>query len=142
MKVAIPLTLLFLVFQYIVIFKFDEVNNARLLISFITTIVSIGFVVSLSQVISKWNLSTLKLIGSSSMTIYLLHILTGSATRVFLQKVIEVSSYEIHLILGIASGVILPILIVYFAHKINFFYIEQAPISRFFKNKQIKTNSI
>lgn len=73
------------------------------------SLVSILFVVYFSLWLSRWNLSFLMFIGSSSMSVYLMHILAGSGIRVVLRKVFGVDSIELHLLIGTVVGVCIPL---------------------------------
>ncbi|MCW7537302.1 acyltransferase [Aquabacterium sp. A7-Y] len=48
-------------------------------------------------------------LGTLSMEIYLLHVLTGSGTRIVLHKVFHVESVPLHLAVGMLTGVLVPI---------------------------------
>jgi hypothetical protein len=49
-------------------------------------------------------------LGSASMAIYVMHILTGSGTRIILARLLGVQDASIHLIAGCLAGVLLPML--------------------------------
>ena len=48
-------------------------------------------------------------LGTMSMTIYILHITAGAATRVMLVKLFGITEPAIHLILGVMAGLLIPI---------------------------------
>jgi fucose 4-O-acetylase-like acetyltransferase len=131
-SVAVCITLLFLTSQYLTLWQAELLNNVMVAASLLNSMISIGFVIVISLQLSKLKLVTLKLIGSSSMAIYLLHILTGSSARVVLQKISGITKYEIHLIIGMLAGVFAPILLVYLSKKIRLPFIESYPISNVF----------
>lgn len=131
-SVAVCITLLFLTSQYLTLWQAELFRNVMVIASLLNSMISIGFVIVMSLLLSKFNLVTLQLIGSSSMAIYLLHILAGSSVRVALQKFVGISLYEIHLIIGLLAGVFAPILLVYLSKKIRVPFIESAPISNLF----------
>ena len=120
---------LFITFQYITLFHLVDAYNILNSIKLITTILSISAVVITSKILAKTNLQFLADIGKASMGIYLLHILASSSIRVLLQKVLDNNTFEVHLILGMLAGIIIPIICVYISKIIKAPYIENAPIS-------------
>ncbi|WED20624.1 acyltransferase [Vibrio sp. JC009] len=92
-------------------------------------IVSIFFVVSVSTYLSLKNAKLLAYIGSSSMVIYLMHILAGSGIRVILGKVFNVDSYYIHITLGCIVGVSAPLCALWLIKKLNIRFLFSAPLS-------------
>jgi fucose 4-O-acetylase-like acetyltransferase len=131
-SIVVCITLLFFTSQYLTLWQAELFRNMVVIASLLNSMISIGFVIVISLLLSKFNLVTLQLIGHSSMAIYLLHILTGSSVRVALQKIADISLYEIHLIIGLLAGVFAPILLVYLSKKIRLPFIESAPISNLF----------
>jgi len=78
--------------------------------SLLLAVISIFFVVMLAMCLNLEKIKWLQLLGASSMTIYLMHILVGSGTRVILQKVFGIESIEAYLLLGTTLGLVLPLL--------------------------------
>jgi len=72
--------------------------------------ISIFFVIALSMLLSKINIKWLMYIGTSSMTIYLMHIIAGSGARVVLNKFIGIQSPAVHLIVGTLIGIVAPLI--------------------------------
>ncbi len=97
---------------------------------FFLAIISILFVVSLSILISRFGNKFIAYIGASSMSIYILHILSGSSVRVVLSAVFGVNDFLVHLILGCLAGVLVPLLVVKFFEFLKFSYAFSAPISK------------
>jgi len=131
-SVAVCITLLFLTSQYLTLWQAELFRNVTVITSLFNSMISISFVVVISLLLSKFNFVTLRLIGISSMAIYLLHILAGSSVRVALQKIAGTNLYEIHIVMGLFTGVFAPILLVYLSKKIRLPFIESAPISNMF----------
>lgn len=77
--------------------------------SLIIALVSIVFVTETAISIPVGSCSWLAYVGQSSMGIYLMHVLTGSGVRIFLQKVLQINDFTVHLIAGLAAGILLPI---------------------------------
>ena len=103
----------------------------RGILSLATALISILFVVVLSKTLARRNMKWLILIGSSSLAIYLLHVLTGSGTRIILVNIIGIHSIPFHLIAGVISGIYVPLLAVYFVNKYRIPYVFSMPLSNF-----------
>lgn len=93
------------------------------------TLVSILFVISISSWASKSPSKWFTLIGISSMTIYLMHVLAGAASRIVLQKFMSVDSFVVHLIVGCIVGIISPIVALILINKFKIPYVFSAPVS-------------
>ncbi|MDP2248788.1 MAG: acyltransferase [Nitrosomonadales bacterium] len=98
--------------------------------SLLLAIVSIVFVISLSTWLALKPNRLMVFIGSSSMAIYLMHVLAGGATRVLLEAM-GVESFFSHLIIGSLAGLFVPLFILVLMSKLRIRYIFSAPISRF-----------
>lgn len=63
-------------------------------------------------------------LGQLSLPIYLIHILSGSGIRIILQKFLNIENFWVHLIAGIISGIIFPILLYRYSirHRCNFLW--------------------
>jgi fucose 4-O-acetylase-like acetyltransferase len=96
--------------------------------SLLLTCMSIAFVVSISLILSRVNYKYLAYIGSSSMAIYLMHILAGSGSRVILSKVLGVDSVVIHLVVGCIFGLIAPLIALSLMDKVKVKYLLSAPV--------------
>jgi len=77
-------------------------------IQFIVAVIGIAFIINLSYRLSQRQSSVLTAIGSASMTIYLVHILAGSGTRIVLTKLLHFDNVAGHLVLGTLVGVLAP----------------------------------
>ena len=101
--------LLFLIGQYYFhhILKYNYAEHGIVLLSL--TIISIIFVVSISMYLSQFKVEWLVIIGSSSMIIYLMHILVSSGIRIIFRKA-GIDSVPVHLVLGTLAGLGIPLL--------------------------------
>lgn len=97
--------------------------------SLLLACISIVFVVSISLHLSRANYKFFAYVGSSSMAIYLMHILAGSGSRVILNKAFGVDSVVIHLVVGCLVGVIAPLIALYLIEKFKIKYLLSAPVS-------------
>lgn len=96
-------------------------------LSMIVAFVSIGFVVSCSMLLSKFNITLLLSIGSMSMVIYLLHIFAASGVRIILSKVLGVGDFYVHLVAAMLFGVALPLLVLRMSMLLNVNFILKPP---------------
>ncbi|PCK08046.1 MAG: acyltransferase [Alteromonadaceae bacterium] len=90
--------------------------------------ISILTVVSLSMLFDPKRARLLAFVGSSSMGIYLMHVLAGSGIRVVLKSFLGVESYIVHLILGCGVGIFAPIIALLIIQRFKIPYILSAPI--------------
>lgn len=123
------LALLFVVGQWFfhsyLSYKYTDKGVESLLLA----CVSIAFVVSMSLLFSRANYKFFAYIGSSSMAIYLMHILAGSGSRVILSKVFGIDSVVIHLAVGCLVGVMAPLIALFLIDKLKVKYLLSAPVS-------------
>ncbi|MCL7422614.1 MAG: acyltransferase [Methylobacter sp.] len=92
---------------------------------------SILFIVALSKNLAKKPAAWFRLIGSSSMAIYLMHILAGSGTRIVLMDIFNVNSSSVHLAAGCVIGIAAPLLIAQLISRYRIPFVFSLPISRF-----------
>lgn len=96
--------------------------------SLLLALISIIFVVSCSVHLAKRSYSFIAFIGTSSMGIYLMHILAGSGVRVVINK-FGISSFGVHIILGCLVGILVPLVALIIIKRLKIPYIFSAPIS-------------
>lgn len=95
--------------------------------------VSILFVALLSMCLastdlhSHWFLRGLRFIGSSSMAIYLMHVLAGSGMRVILSHYLGVQSVLLQLSAGTLAGVLFPLLGLWCINRYHLSYLFAPP---------------
>ncbi len=122
--------LAFILFQYV----FHELLNLTYadkgIYSFILTVISLLFVVSLSIVFSRKPIAWIAFIGSSSMVIYLTHILVSSGSRIILQNIFDVDSASMHTIIGCLLGIAVPLVAIKYVRVINVTVLFTAPLSQ------------
>ncbi|MFO7703741.1 MAG: acyltransferase [Halopseudomonas sp.] len=113
------------VFHIALDLRYEDKGVASLALAF----VSIAWVFSLcawaAQLPNKW----IMFIGTSSMAIYLMHILAGSGVRIILGRVLGVDDAGVHLIVGCAVGLFAPLLAVMLIDKLKIPFVFAAPIS-------------
>lgn len=101
--------------------------------SLLLALVSILFLVSLSSQISRLIPNkVLANIGKLSMAIYLMHTLASSGARIVLSHIVNIYSFEFHIIAGCLIGILIPLFIVKIMNKLKLPYLFSAPISQFF----------
>lgn len=130
-SLAITFGVAFLAGQYIFHFvlkqTYDVGGGAVLMLA----TVSILFIVSLSMWLTKARWKWMIFIGTSSMAIYLMHILAGSGVRILLTNIAGIRTASIHLIVGTVLGVTAPLLALVLIErfKLNFLFVPPLPIS-------------
>lgn len=127
-----------LVFHIVLGATYEQRGIASLMLA----IVAILFVSSLSGLLSTKPSKLMLLIGSSSMAIYLMHILAGSGTRVILKRLFGVDSFAPHLIAGCLIGIFIPLLIYVLMNRFKVHYLFSAPLSKWvtgFYNRVLRT---
>lgn len=122
------------IFHYSLGYNYADKGIASLLLAFL----SILFVVSFSSWASLRPNNLFVLIGTSSMAIYLMHILVGSGIRVALKTFMGIDSFIFHLVVGCIVGVFFPLLALILIKKLKIPYLFSAPLSNvieYFYNK-------
>ena len=61
------------------------------------------------------------------MAIYLMHILTGSGTRILLGRVLGIHSAALHILLGCLAGLLLPMLAFWLVGRLGIRGLFEAP---------------
>ena len=87
-------------------------------------ILGIGLCVGLAQFLaSKEVCKPIKVLGVYSLEIFLVHMLAGVGVRVVLMHICNVQNPVIHMIVGVAAGLAVPIVIFKASQKMNFPYL-------------------
>lgn len=89
--------------------------------------VSIIFVVVLCMKMSSFNIWFLSLIGSSSMAIYLAHVLAGSGIRIILTKFFHVNEIYTNLFFGCFFGIFVPMLLLKISARLHLSFLFNIP---------------
>jgi fucose 4-O-acetylase-like acetyltransferase len=97
-------------------------------VGLLAALVSILFMVAISTRLSERPNRLMLFIGTSSMAIYLMHILAGSGARVVLKALIGTDAYIAHLLLGFAVGLFVPLMTVWVIERYRIPYVFSAPI--------------
>ena len=69
----------------------------------------------------------LSTIGASSMVIFLVHVITGSGTRIVLQHFLGISNYWLHITLGCLMGLFGSMLLAKLLSKIGLSFLFEVP---------------
>lgn len=131
MKIALAAISIFALSQWLFHDYFSMIYTHKGILSLLLALISIITIVSISSLIAQKHYRFLAFIGASSMAIYLMHILAGSGTRVFLDKLANIDSFVIHLIVGCLVGVLAPLLVVKIIHQLKIPYVFSAPLSTY-----------
>ena len=113
-------------FHFVFGLDYSDKSLSLLLLAF----ASILFVISLSSWASLTPNRLFVFIGTSSMAIYLMHIIAGSGVRVILTKLMGIDSFIVHLIVGCCVGVFAPLLALVIINRFKIPYVFSAPISK------------
>jgi fucose 4-O-acetylase-like acetyltransferase len=123
----LPLSLLFVAGQWLFHVFFGMTYEDISLPLLALAAISILFVVALASQLSKLPMGWISSLGYSSMVIYLMHVLVGSGVRVVLQKFMAVESPVVHLLVGVALAVLLPMLALHLIKRWNLMFLIEAP---------------
>jgi fucose 4-O-acetylase-like acetyltransferase len=132
-KLLFPLALLFIGAQWAMLNKLNVVPNQWLSATKLTTtLISILFTVNVCMCLANNKLvekhtKSLSFIGTSSMIIYLTHVITGSGTRIVLQHFLGVTNLYVHLVLGCLMGLFGSILLAKLLSKIGCSFLFAIP---------------
>jgi len=107
---TIILGALFLVGQYLLHITFGLNYQVGGLPILSLAVISIFFITSASMWLGRAHINWLLYIGTSSMTIYLMHIFAGSGARIVLTTFLGIESVAIHLVIGLFASLALPLL--------------------------------
>jgi len=105
---------------------YEDRGVLSLLLAFISIIQICIFSKFLSD--RKWAL--FRLLGISSMAIYLMHILVGAGTRILLSEALGVEHWFITISTCVLVGICLPVFLMKSVEKYRIRYIFSAPLSR------------
>lgn len=96
-------------------------NIGAMLATAAVTCVTLAWLISVCMYISKINLGRLKetllVLGGSSMSIYLAHIVIGSGVRIVLAKFLHITDIYIHSIIGCMAGILISVILWQYAEK-------------------------
>lgn len=119
----------FIVSQYIFHKSLGLTYHDKGLLSLLLAFIGILLVVSVSRRAALKPNSFIVFIGTSSMAIYLMHILAGSGARIVLGKVMGVESVSVHLIVGCLVGVLAPLAAAEMIRRFKIPFVFAAPLS-------------
>lgn len=117
--------LCFCVFVFLewMVFELNILPVIRLT-KFLVAVSGIAAVIAISKYLDgKSYIRILRRIGAASMPIYLAHILAISATRITLSRLIGIEDAFVNALLGVVSGVAIPMAIYHISMKFNFPYL-------------------
>ena len=114
----------FIISQYISIIYALNSSSTQLVLA----ITGIFIVISFSAWISKFNYKIFALLGSASLSIYLMHILVTAGVRIFLVHAVGIYSLSLHLFIGCFAGILLPTIAFKIIDRYRIPYIFSAPV--------------
>jgi fucose 4-O-acetylase-like acetyltransferase len=128
----------FVVAQWFFHIYLSHTYNNQGIESFLLACISIALVVSISLLFSRADYKFLAYIGTSSMGIYLMHILAGSGSRIILSKAFGVESVVTHLVVGCLVAIMVPLVALFLIDKLKLKYLLTAPVSNWVVNSYNK----
>lgn len=123
----------FIVAQFLFHGPFGGHYTDKGMASLLLALGSVLFIVALSMTLAKRPHRWLMAIGTSSMAIYLMHILAGSGTRIMLSKLLGIDSAFIHVVVGCLVGIVVPLLALSIIKRLAIPWVFSAPISQWLK---------
>lgn len=142
---VVPLLALFaggqFVFHIVMGRNYTAAGLPTLALAVVSVFAVIVFCMCLAEAALKW----LLFLGTSSMTIYLMHVLAGSGIRIILQKFLHTNSLPVHLLIGVLAGMGLPLLAQKLIATWNLQFLLQAPVrfsASFAYNKWRKKSAV
>ncbi len=127
-KLLLPLTVLFAGVHWLSLTQLNiEPNYSLSIIKLTTTLISILFSVNLCMCLAERPSKLLSTIGASSMIIFLVHVITGSGTRIVLQHFLGISNYWLHITLGCLMGLFGAMLLAKLLSKIGLSFLFEVP---------------
>ena len=126
-RLLVPVLLLFATAQWLFHLVYDMTYKDIGLPLLLLAALSIFAVVLLAGVLSDFTPRWLIYLGASSMAIYLMHILVGSGVRVVLQKILGVEDAGVHITIGMALAVFLPLMALELFRRWNLMFLIEAP---------------
>jgi len=135
---CLGLALLFVLAQWIFHGYFSLRFTDRGIESLILALLSIAFVISVSSGLATRHYGFLTYIGSSSMAIYLMHILASGGVRAVLNKLFHTDSLAVHLVVGCLVSFFAPLIALAIINKARIPYVFSAPVSAWVAGLQHK----
>ncbi len=123
------LGVVFIITQYIFHKTLGLTYHDKGLFSLALAFIGILLVVSVSRRAALRPNRFIVFIGTSSMAIYLMHILAGSGARIVLGKVMGVDSVVVHLVVGCLVGVLAPLVAAEMIRRFRIPFVFAAPLS-------------
>jgi fucose 4-O-acetylase-like acetyltransferase len=130
-RLLIPAMLIFVASQYVVQAGYGMTVPAQSVpaqaLALFLALVSIAFIVVLCMCLADKRIAVLSLIGSSSMAIYLAHILVGSGTRIILSRLFHIDNLLLHLAAGCLLGIFVPVIALKYAARFHLGFLFAVP---------------
>ena len=127
-RLLLPLVLVFTGTQWHSLTQQHLVPNSFLsAVKLTITLVSILFSVNICMCLADKHIKLLSTIGASSMIVFLVHVITGSGTRIMLQHYLGFNNYWLHIILGCLMGLFGSMLLAKLLSKIGMSFLFEIP---------------
>lgn len=133
-KQTLLLVMLFIAIEYVFHIVFDDNYLNKTWYSLGTALLGIATVCAVAQQLHCCILHQIfNRLGQVSLAIYVMHIIIIAGTRITLQKVLTIESAAIYWAVCLTNGLLLPLLVIHIAERLQIRYLLQAPLSRWLK---------
>lgn len=116
--------------QYVFHFSCGFTYHNKGLFSLCVALLSIMFIIVLSMILAQRSFKWLMKIGESSMEIYLMHMLVIGGCRLVLVKVFNIRSVSLHVFIGCAMCVLLPVVTTVLVRRYKVPFVFSMPMSK------------
>ena len=117
----------FVVSQYLFHVELGLVYSDKGIASLLLATVSILAVTSISIFLARTPARWVLALGSASMAIYVMHILSGSGARIILARLLGIQDSVIHLVVGCLAGILVPMLVLRLSQRLDVRGLFEAP---------------
>ncbi|QDD91537.1 acyltransferase family protein [Pseudomonas oryzihabitans] len=126
-RVMLGSGLLFIVLEYWFHGLLGLVYTDRGLATLVLALNGIIFVTSTCMVLAQRPLQWVLTLGALSMPIYVMHVLSGSGARIILSKGLHINDGLLHIVLGCAFGILVPVAVAKLLEARNINGLFEAP---------------
>jgi len=123
---SLGLLTIFLFFEYSVYYATILPSDTAIM-KLILAFSGILTVISICKNLPAKILNIVSFVGVYSLEIYLMHIIFGSGVRMILKIFFNIMNTNVHLILGVLAGLILPIVVAKVTQRVNFEFFFKPP---------------
>ena len=112
-----PVCLGFLLCQLVLQSGVFNAGYLKSALQVVTAFAGVFMTVSICKAIGARHIRALYLMGTFSLSIYLLHIFSGSGIRIVFMKILGIESVPVHIAAGVICGLVIPLVFSHFVKK-------------------------